>query len=66
MTAVHHLPWVEIACWHLTECSSDFNILNHQLAWLNQQPGGQYYSTYVGKIWFERAEDCALFVLSWS
>lgn len=40
--------------------------LSDAVSWLEQTPGGRYYWTIGGNIWFERLEDKIVFQLSWS
>jgi hypothetical protein len=39
--------------------------LGKQMCWLDHTPGGSYYWTLSGNIWFELEEDRAFFLLTW-
>jgi hypothetical protein len=40
--------------------------LHDAITWIEQTPGGRFYWTLSGNIWFERLEDKIMFQLSWS
>lgn len=59
------VPGFVLNTWHRSRLPPKPAKRTPLLYWLDHTPGGSYYWTMNGNIWFEREEDRALFVLTW-